>query len=508
MPYACRLRREVRWSAPYGGTVTTPPPSADGKTGKARGAGGPADGAQTPQDSRCDGRRTGAPCGSRRPSRGLPFDLCAVAAAALLFTAAAVVGRSYPDSAGTLRLRWPPMSAYWLPHWGPGTFAALTVAVLAVAYGPSLARTLPWRALPVVCWAGAMAWSWSLALVDGWHRGVAHRLAARYEYLQSVDEVHDVGATLREFTGRILMDAPDNWPPHVAGHPPAALLTFVGLDRLGLSGGGWAAAFAITAGASAAAAVLVTVRALVTEDAARRCAPFVVLAPAAVWMGVSADGYFTAVSAWAVALLALSATRKTRAPRTAALCSGLLFGLTCYLSYGLVLMAAVALGVLAAARTVRPVPFVLLGIAPWFAVFTAAGFWWFEGYFTLVERYYQGAARVRPYSYFVWGNLAAQVAVVGPAVVAALRRACVPDTGAGPERRLGALRLLTAAGACCLLAADLSGMSKGETERIWLPFTLWLLPATALLPSPSTRWWLGAQAGLALTVNHLLVTGW
>ncbi|MFC4495164.1 hypothetical protein ACFPA8_13585 [Streptomyces ovatisporus] len=485
--------------------MSTPPRATEQQ---ADDAGDPAQDIQ--QGTRYDGRnRTEAAHDSPLTSRrGTLFDLCAVTAAALLFTAAAIVGRSYPDSKETLRLRWPPMSAYWLPHWGPGTFAALTFAVLVVAYGPSLARTVPWRMLLLGCWSAAMAWSWSLALVDGWHRGVAHRLAAKYEYLQSVGEVDDVATTLREFTSRILMDAPDNWPPHVAGHPPAALLTFVGLDRLGLSGGGWAAAFAITVGASAAAAALVTVRTLVTEDAARRCAPFVMLAPAAVWMGVSADGYFTAVSAWAVALLALSATRTVRAPRTVALCSGLLFGLTCYLSYGLVLMGIIALGVLVTARTVRPVPFVLLGMIPWFAVFTAAGFWWFEGYFTLVERYYQGAARVRPYAYFVWGNLAAQVAVVGPAVVAALRRTSVLRTAVDRARRLGALRVLVAAGVCCLLAADLSGMSKGETERIWLPFTLWLLPATALLPLRSMRLWLGAQAGLALTVNHLLITGW
>ena len=456
-----------------------------------------------------DGRPDDGP-GSRRgrpQRRGVLLDLCAVAAAALLFAGAALAGRSYEQSKDTLRLRWPPLYGYWLPHWGPGTLAALLLAVLVVAYGPALARTLPWRALVPAAWAGAMAWSWSLALVDGWHRGVAHRLATKYEYLQSVGGVHDVGATLRGFTGRILMHSPDNWPPHVAGHPPGALLTFVGLDRIGLSGGGWAAAWVVTVGSSAAAAVLVTVRALVTEEAARRAAPFVTLAPAAVWMGVSADGYFAAVSAWAVALLALSATRRVRTPRTTALCSGLLFGLTCYLSYGLVLTGLLALAVLVAARTVRPVPLVLLGMAPWFAAFTAAGFWWFDGYSTLVERYYEGAARVRPYPYFVWANLAAQVVVVGPAVVAALRRTALPGSGAHLARR-GALALLVAGGLCCVLAGDLSGMSKGETERIWLPFTLWLLPATALLPVRPVRWWLSAQAALALTVNHLLITGW
>ncbi|AXK31925.1 hypothetical protein DVA86_03960 [Streptomyces armeniacus] len=440
-------------------------------------------------------------------------DLCAALAAVLLFTAALLVGRHLESTDGSLHLRWPPLYAYWLPHVGPGTPAALTVAVLTVAYGPPLARRLRWRGLLLAGWAGSTAWLWSLALIDGWHRGVAERLTTKYEYLQSVGDVHDVGATLRTFTDHIPY-GPDHWPAHVAGHPPGALLTFVGLDRIGLDGGAWAAVWCLTIASTAAVAVLVTVRALCGEETARRAAPFLVLAPAAVWQGVSADGYFTGVTAWAVALLALAATRRVRFPRVAALGSGLLLGLACYLSYGLLLMAPVCLGVLAAARTVRPVPYVLLGIVPWVVAFTAAGFWWYDGYSTLVGRYYDGAAGVRPYGYFLWANPAANVAVVGVATVAALRHAGVALPGAvrglrrAPAHGAGALALLVAGAACAVLAADLSGMSKAETERIWLPFTLWLLPAAALLPERSWRYWLSAQAVVALTVNHLVVTGW
>ena len=61
-----------------------------------------------------------------------------------------------------------------------------------------------------------------------------------------------------------------------------------------------------------------------------------------------------------------------------------------------------------------------------------------------------------------------------------------------------------------MVAADLSGMSKAETERIWLPFALWLLPAAAALPGAGdrSRWWLAAQAATALAVNHLWLTRW
>jgi hypothetical protein len=75
-------------------------------------------------------------------------------------------------------------------------------------------------------------------------------------------------------------------------------------------------------------------------------------------------------------------------------------------------------------------------------------------------------------------------------------------------RRGTALVWLVAAGMVTMLVADVSGMSKAETERIWLPFVVWVLPATALLPPRHARAWLAAQAALALTVNHLWITQW
>ncbi|MGH8966521.1 MAG: hypothetical protein ACRDXB_14510, partial [Actinomycetes bacterium] len=64
------------------------------------------------------------------------------------------------------------------------------------------------------------------------------------------------------------------------------------------------------------------------------------------------------------------------------------------------------------------------------------------------------------------------------------------------------------AAAIAVLIADLSGLSKAEVERIWLPFAVWLIAGAALLPARQVRWWLGAQAGVALAVNHLLLTTW
>ncbi|MEU9309762.1 hypothetical protein [Streptomyces sp. NPDC048256] len=447
-------------------------------------------------------------------------DLYAVGAAVLLVTAAVLIGHHIQHAHHTLRVNWPPLLGSWGPHLGPGTPVAVVVAVATVGYGPALAARLPWRPLLAAAWATATAWILSLALIDGWQRGVAGRLTSRHEYLQAVGRFHDVPAALRDFTHHILLESPDNWPAHVAGHPPAATLTFVLLDRIGLRGGGWAGIWCVAVGATACVAVLVAVRALADEGLARRAAPFLVLAPAAVWMGTSADAYFAAVAAWSVALLALAVTG--RRVRSAALSSGLLFGLTCYLSYGLTLFALIGAAVLLLGRgrvRERPELLVLLlaGAAVVPMAFTLAGFDWWEAYRLLVTRYRQGAGGIRPYGYWVWANLACAVLITGLATTAGLRR-----TGATLRHRRGGslarpddpyrsgadarLSLLVAAALLALLVADLSGMSKAETERIWLPFALWLLSSCAFLTRP--RAWLAAQAALALLLNHLLLTGW
>ncbi|GGN32304.1 hypothetical protein [Streptomyces fuscichromogenes] len=446
---------------------------------------------------------------TRAPLRDRRADLLAVLGAALLVLVAVLVGRHLQDTYHVLFVHWPPLFADWQPHVGPGTPAAVLVAAAVVAYGPVLAVRLPWRGLLGAAWGACLAWTWSLALVDGWRRGVAGRLTSPNEYLTVIGRFHDIPAALRGFTHHIVSGSPAPWPAHIAGHPPAATLTFVLLDRIGLRGGGWAGAWCITVGSTAGVAVLIAVRALADERLARRSAPFLVMAPAAVWVGASADGCFAAVAAWSVALLALAVTGRSVGWAAGA---GLLYGLTCYLSYGLTLFALTGAAVLLLGRRrvrARPAVLALLlaGAAVVPLVFTFAGFDWWQGYRLLVTRYYQGIGGTRPYGYWVWANLACTVIVTGPATVAGLRRAGAVllhrrTAPAGQTR----LALLMGSALLALLIADLSGMSKAETERIWLPFAMWLLPACGYLPRP--RPWLTAQALLALLLNHLLFTGW
>ena len=135
----------------------------------------------------------------------------------------------------------------------------------------------------------------------------------------------------------------------------------------------------------------------------------------------------------------------------------------------------------------------LAGCAGRPVAFTVAGFDWWEAYRLLVTRYHQGAGGVRPYGYWVWANLACTVVVVGPATVAGLRRAAAASRWCArraprSERQAARTRCVVSAALLALLVADLSGMSKAETERIWLPFALWLLPACAFLTGARGGW--------------------
>ena len=400
-----------------------------------------------------------------------------------------------------------PIFGFWDLHVGWGTPAAIVIAVGVVVWGPTVAQRLPWRALPLAVWATSCAWAFSLAMINGWKRGFATGLTLR-DFLHEVPRVADIPKALHGFARRIPDFQPDSWVTHVSGHPPGALLTFVWLDRIGLGGGAWAGALCLFVGSSAAAAIVVTLRALNDESTARLAAPFVAAAPTAIWIAVSADGYFAGVAAWGLALLALAVSGRARVPALAAVAAGVLFGWSIFLNYGLALLGVLAIAVLIAAKQPRaalvslafaiPAALAVVGVFAW------AGFWWFDGYTLVQQRYWQGIARDRPFQYWSWANIASVVCAIGLGGVAGVSR--VFDVSA--IRRRSGLHLLVLAAMLAILCADLSMLSKAETERIWLPFTVWLTAAPALLPRPSHRWWLGANVVGALVLNHVILTNW
>jgi hypothetical protein len=381
----------------------------------------------------------------------------------------------------------------------------VVVGLAGVLWGPVLAARVPWRGLLAGSAAASAGWAVALALTSGRHR-LTEPLSSVYEYPHDVGRVGPLGKFLSTFNEHVPADSVGAWTTHVSGHPPGALLAFVLLDRLHLGGLGWAAAMCIAGGALAAPAVLVTVRALSDQATARVAAPFVVLAPTALWIATSADALFAGVAAWGIALLASAAARAggPGADRRA-VGGGLLLGLALYLSFGLTSLGLLALTVvlvqrrrLGRAGLVRVLGLAAAGLLAVAAVFTLGGYWWFEGLSVTADRVRSGPSYAdRPLSFFLVANLAAAAIAAGPAAFAGL--------GALRRCRLALLPVVVLAG---LLFSDVTGLVRGETERIWLPFTVWLPAAAVFLPARQRRFWLAASVVTAVVVEVGIRTEW
>ncbi|WP_084682113.1 hypothetical protein [Actinomycetospora chiangmaiensis] len=455
-------------------------------------------------------------------------DLIAAALGCALVAVAALYGWAAIHRGVKILVGWPPVLAEWLPHFHRGGIAAIVIAVLVVVAGPTIAARLRWGPLLLLTYLAAAAWTFSLALIDGYQVGIVSRLATPTEYLVEVGRYPGLRPFLTTFAGRIVGMTPDTLVTHSSGHPPLATLVYVWIAEYWKPGGEAASLVTLFVGASAAVAVAVTIGALggirwgslrpgsvelpLSADAmetgrslARRYIPFGVLFPGAVWVGVSADGMFAAVFAWAVAFFALGAVRRGVLGSALCLLGGLAFGASLFLSYGLAAFGLAPVAVAVLVRRWWPLVVAAVGVVVVVVLFHLGGFFWFDGYTQVKIRYYQPGefGLMRPFRYWVWANFAAFALAIGPAVVVGLRRLAW-----WPRQVPAAMVLLVGAAVLAVAAADLSGLSKSEVERIWLPFGTWMVLACALLPPRSARWWLAAQAVLALLVNSLLLTTW
>lgn len=415
-----------------------------------------------------------------------------------------------------------PLIGDWVLRYGPSSVVAVLVVVgLAHPRLPSLVERVPWRRLLLASWVVGALWMVSLALVDG-YAGLGRVLDHGTEYLESARKIDDVGEMLRVYVSRIPLDAPGHWAVHLAGHPPGAVLMFIGLDRLGLGAWQVAGPIVVAVAATTPVAVAVTLDRLGARDAARRALPFLVVGPSAVIAAVSADAVFAATVAWGMAALAAALRAGGGRRWLLAVVAGLLLGWCVMESYGLVLAGLLAVGVLLAARATWAERVRVAGVAALVALgvvltFAALGFAWWEAFPVLHDRYWApgDVASRRPAWYWVVGNLGALVICAGfalPAGVAAASRPVVRlVTAAGRasaaawERAVGPL---VAAGVGMVAVADLSLMSKAEVERIWLPFVPWMLLGTLWLPERWRRPALVGQGVLALLVQHLVRTVW
>lgn len=393
-----------------------------------------------------------------------------------------------------------PLGGHYRLHLTGWLLPAVALAAAVLRWGPGLAQRLSWPRMLGAAYATALGWAGTLALVAG-PAAIAHPLTTQYEYLHDVRRISamGLGTYLRTFTWYIVDSGHGPlWTTHVSGHPPLATLVFVLLFRAGLTSSNWAAGLVIVVGATAAPSVLGTLRTAGGEEIARRAAPYVATAPAALWLATSADALFTGVAA--AGLFALAAGGRWRAAL-----GGLLLGACLFLSYGLALLAPLAVAAVAVRRppirdAASRLTIAALGVAAVVGAFAVAGFWWSDGLVLVRERVVLGGAwQERPTGYFVFSNLATLAVSAGPATLAALPFAV--------RRWRSPVTWLPGAALVAVAAAIASNLSKGETERIYLPFAVWLPSLAGLLPD-RRRSWLAAQLGLGLLIAATTQLDW
>jgi hypothetical protein len=430
-----------------------------------------------------------------------PSDLVALAAWVALVLVAHVLGAGlYAREPGS-HLAFAPLVARARSAVPIGIVVPVLVGTTAVMSGPRLTRSPGWRTLLWLSFAAAAAWAVALAVTEGSH-GLIGPVQLANDYARDLPAVTSAGRFLRSFVRGVNRVT---FTQHVRGHPPGIVLTLWALEKVRLRGP-WPEAFLFVAGGAAAVpAALVALRDAAGEGAARLAAPFLAFAPAAIWVATSGDALIAGVAAWAVALLILATSTSTRhRSDLLALSGGLVLGTTAMLSYGAPLVALVPVAVAVHRRRLRPLVVGTIAAVAVVVAFRAGGFWWWDGLHAAIRAYRAGVSRFRPQSYFWFGDLAAFAVVVGPATVIALGRL--------RDRQIW---LLVGGAIVALAIADATGLSRGEAERIWLPFAPWVIVATASLGASRSRdrdrfarTVLALNVALAVAIQAFLHTTW
>lgn len=403
--------------------------------------------------------------------------------------------RPLPDRSGVDA---PPFYGRWEWHDVARVAPAAIAAVLLVWAWPVLVDRLSTARLALA--SGAASVGWALLLAGSGGLEVIWRpFGSKHAYLGAGSDL-DAGEFVRTYIERL-----DGYPVHLKGHPPGMPLLLRALDTIGLGGAGGAAIATFVVWGLGIAAVLVTVAELSDADVARRASGAVAFLPAVVFAASTYDALFAGAMAITTALLVLAARRSGRWWDVAALGGGALGAACLHLSYGLAPLGLLALIVMVRARRVRPVALAGVGFVAVVAAFVAAGFWWFDGLDATKGYYAEGISQFRPYGYFVFaGNPGALALSVGPVAAAGLGALVARPRSLWPA----GWGLVAVAALVAVVAADLTGLSNAEVERIWLPFMPWLAVGAAALPVAGRRWWLASSLAIGVVLQVALVTPW
>jgi len=341
--------------------------------------------------------------------------------------------------------------------------------------------------------ASVVALGWALALM--WADGPTglEGISGPYDYLAVLPSIGKTGVSnfLSTFSASVA-----EYPIHVQGHPPGFPVLLYGLSQLGLVGTGPLVALA-AGGWAVATGCAVAVAGWLRREADRWVAPFVAVSPAALWVA-SADGFFAGVVALSILLVVFAALHGGWRSRLAAGGAGIVGGGALLLTYGAAPLVLLG-GVVALRR--RRYDTLAWAAGGGLAVLVASslfGFSWLAGLEATRQRYEAGVSSERPFAYFVWANLAVLAVMLGPAVLRGLGRLTA-------KRDL--LTALATAAVAAVLLADLSGLSRGEVERIWIPFVPWLaLGAAGRWPHRAV--WFASATLVTFSVQMVVRSPW
>ena len=460
----------------------------------------------------------------------------AVTIAAIFLSWATIWGRRVQKNPD-VKLGAAPLVGQWKFRPSIGYLMPIGLALLVIVVIPRVFARLGtiWVVLSTVVLTGAF--TAALAGADGsvaMLKPVVHPTEYWY-WLDKFPPVRQMLAVYDEY------DFIVNFGTHIKGHPPGYVLVLKALATVGLAKPWIIASLSYMSAGIVAGSVLVVANRFGSAKHTRKAAPFLILAPYAVWMGTSADALFSALVALGAAGIAVALTSAQEHPaRRIGVCvlAGLALGAGFYSSWGTVtcgpiIIAALWCGsastttaghqsnhpsplvaLLKRLRTVAPVVlFVAGGIAVTGVLMTSLGYNWFAGIGLTRRLYWKGTAQFRPWKYFMVGNLGSLVFALGAVAVIGIgalgvgrirNRSVVTDSLS--DDGVGWLRAFVLAGLVCALAANFSQYSKGEVERIWLPFLPWLtLPAALLLRH---RFWIVLQASTAIGLQVMLISKW
>lgn len=391
--------------------------------------------------------------------------------------AATLAGLGIMAGGGNLGVSTPPFVMAWRPNVNLGVLASLAVIAGALAVAPAIvSRGRPGASTATALYALSLAVGLGVNLGHEGVRGLAAMFSTgshgtfegHFEYLLGLPLLqHGVGYYLHNFAFLY------PWmTTHIKGNPPGPL---VAIHLLGIDRAPELAALAVGVGTLCAPLAYGIARELGDEQRGRIAGILTACSPSVVLFGVSSLDYAFAGLGMLAAWLLVHGGRGWLATGAAVAALGTFF------SWLLFVIPAWAAVVAWRRRGLREAVTLLVACALAIAAMNGAlaiayGYDPFSALRALTSAYGAGAAKVRPYAYWVVGSPAAWAVMLGlPVIWWSLKALTQGDSAAI------ALWLMVA-------VASILGVTKAETERIWLPFVpLACAAAAAAVPAGRLR---------------------